>query len=84
MAVLVLMLSTWSFIRACKGEITTVRAPTCSLDAIAGSWKHSDLPPPVGMTASTGSSASTAVVITSCRPSPDGVTGVLRNSENPK
>jgi hypothetical protein len=40
---------TWSRIKAMRGEITTVTPSRM----IAGSWKHSDLPPPVGMMAST-------------------------------
>jgi hypothetical protein len=40
--------STWSFISAIRGEMTTV-VPSSS---IAGSWKVSDLPEPVGMIAS--------------------------------
>ena len=38
--------STWSFISAISGEITSVTPPKQS----AGIWKHSDFPPPVGIT----------------------------------
>jgi hypothetical protein len=38
--------STWSFINAMRGEMTTVRV----LVTIAGSWKQRLFPPPVGMT----------------------------------
>ncbi len=40
---------TWSCINAISGETTSV-SPGSSR---AGNWKHSDLPPPVGITAST-------------------------------
>ena len=39
---------TWSRISAISGEMTTVTPSRHR----AGSWKHSDLPPPVGMMAS--------------------------------
>ena len=37
--------STWSFIRAMRGD-TTTQVPALTT---AGIWKHTDLPPPVGM-----------------------------------
>ena len=54
--------ATWSRISAISGETTRVRPPR----TIAGSWKQSDLPLPVGMTASTSSPASVAARTSSC------------------
>ena len=42
--------STWSFISAMSGDTTSVTPPR-SPSTTAGSWKHSDLPAPVGITA---------------------------------
>ncbi len=52
---------TWSRISAISGETTTVSPSRSS----AGSWKHSDFPPPVGITASTSRPSATAVTISS-------------------
>ena len=41
--------ATWSRISATSGDTTTVRPSITS----AGTWKHSDLPEPVGITVST-------------------------------
>ncbi len=41
-------LSTWSFIRDCRGEMITVRPLEVSPAISAGSWNVIDLPPPVG------------------------------------
>jgi hypothetical protein len=38
--------STWSFISEISGEITTASPG----ETMAGTWKHTDLPPPVGRT----------------------------------
>ena len=38
--------STWSFIKEMSGDTTTARPGM----AMAGAWKHSDFPPPVGST----------------------------------
>ena len=46
--------ATWSCISATSGETTTVRPPLTR----AGTWKQSDLPEPVGITASTWRPAS--------------------------
>ena len=54
--------ATWSRIRAISGETTSVSPPR----TIAGSWKRSDLPLPVGMTASTSSRANVAARTSSC------------------
>src|SRR5258705_13464603 len=54
--------STWSFIKAIRGETTTVK-PDC---ASAGNWKQSDLPPPVGSSANTSRLASASRMISSC------------------
>ena len=54
--------STWSFISAISGETTTVRPSRAS----AGSWKQSDLPPPVGSSAKTSLPASESRMISSC------------------
>ena len=54
--------STWSFISAISGEITTVSPGRTS----AGSWKHSDLPPPVGKSAKTSRPSSDARMMPSC------------------
>ena len=56
--------STWSFISAIKGEITSVTPPKHR----AGIWKQSDLPPPVGITTSP-SRPETMSVMTSSWPS---------------
>ena len=40
--------STWSFISAMSGEMTSVTPPKQS----AGIWKQRDFPPPVGITTS--------------------------------
>ena len=53
---------TWSRISAISGEMTTVSP----LWRSAGSWKQSDLPPPVGMMASTSRPARMAATISSC------------------
>ncbi|MNE75099.1 hypothetical protein D3C80_1712250 [compost metagenome] len=44
-------LSTWSFIKDCKGEITTVNPFSLRPLIKAGTWNVIDLPPPVGNTA---------------------------------
>ena len=54
--------STWSFMRAINGEITTVRPGRRS----AGNWKHRDLPPPVGSNANTSRPASESWMISRC------------------
>jgi hypothetical protein len=56
---------------AISGDSTTVTPSRQS----AGSWKQSDLPPPVGMMASTSRPARTASTISSCPG---------RKPENPK
>ncbi len=63
--------STWSFIRAMSG-VTTMQSPS---RVIVGTWYVSDLPPPVGISASVSRPASTERMISSC-------TG--RNSPNPQ
>jgi hypothetical protein len=63
-------LSTWSFIRDCKGEITTV-SPFIRLPLIkAGSWNVMDFPPPVGKTAKRDSPSIAASTAFCCRSSP--------------
>ena len=56
--------ATWSSIRAMSGETTTPSPGRHS----AGTWKHSDLPPPVGMSTSPEPPAITWRTISSWRP----------------
>ena len=73
-------LSTWSFIKDCSGEITTV-SPFVFRPAIsAGTWKVSDLPPPVGKTASNDLFPMAASTAFSCK----GSLLYLRKVVNPK
>jgi hypothetical protein len=51
--------STWSRIREISGEITITSASR----ATAGSWKQSDLPPPVGRIASVSRPCSTEAMM---------------------
>jgi hypothetical protein len=53
--------STWSFMSEMSGETTTVSPGSMS----AGTWKHSDLPPPVGRMTSVSRPASTALTASS-------------------
>ena len=54
--------STWSFIRAMRGE-TTMQVPS---ETTAGIWKHTDLPPPVGMSTTVSFPSSTCWMISPC------------------
>ena len=63
--------ATWSCISATSGDTTTVRPSPTS----AGTWKHSDLPEPVGITAS-ALRPDSSVSITASWPG--------RNTSNPK
>ena len=53
---------TWSCISAISGERTSVTP----LRRMAGSWKHRDFPPPVGITAITSRPFRTSRTIASC------------------
>src|SRR5690606_38545823 len=66
-------LSTWSFIRDCKGEITTVRPFTLSPAISAGTWKVIDFPPPVGKIANNDLLLTAALAAFSCKGSPPKV-----------
>ena len=54
--------STWSFMSAISGDTTTVVPSSSS----AGSWKQSDLPAPVGITATRSRPSSTASAASRC------------------
>ncbi|OPZ75358.1 MAG: hypothetical protein BWY80_00184 [Firmicutes bacterium ADurb.Bin456] len=66
-------LSTWSFIRDCRGDITTVSPLTFSPLISAGTWKVMDFPPPVGKTAKRDLLSRAACTAFSCRGSPPKV-----------
>ena len=53
---------TWSFIRAIRGVTTSAMPSRIS----AGTWKQTDLPPPVGRIASTSFPSAAAEIISSC------------------
>ena len=57
--------STWSFISAMSGETTS--ATPGSSPIRAGTWKQSDLPPPVGSTTTLSRRSSTAWIAEPCR-----------------
>jgi hypothetical protein len=54
--------STWSFMSAINGDTTTVRPGRTN----AGSWKQSDLPPPVGNKAKVSLPTNESRMISSC------------------
>ena len=53
---------TWSFISAMSGVMTSATPSRMS----PGTWKHTDLPPPVGRMASTSRPSSASRMISSC------------------
>ncbi len=55
--------STWSFINAIKGEITRVMPG----NNIAGTWKQTDFPPPVGISTRVSFLFSTPSIICACK-----------------
>ncbi len=54
--------ATWSCMSAISGE-TTMPVPA---RAMAGIWKHSDLPPPVGMSTSASRPAMSVPITSAC------------------
>ena len=54
--------STWSFMSAMRGETTIVSPSSIS----AGTWKHSDLPPPVGISTTVSLPLSTHAITSNC------------------
>ena len=60
-------LSTWSFIKDCRGEITTVSPLTNSPLINAGTWKVIDFPPPVGKIARSDLPFKAAFTASSCK-----------------
>jgi hypothetical protein len=60
--------ATWSCISAIRGETTMPQPSRIS----AGIWKHSDLPPPVGISTSASPPFATCSMISPCLPRNDG------------